>query len=156
MRGARIAGIVLVAAIVGFVAAQWLWPRSQPAPVSPPVAQPAATQPSGPPAPLVSPDDVRIEPGNEVAIDSKTLEAGKPVVLHLVLAEASRTEEPRPVRVLSPEGQAVEGKGTLDDGRLEVRFEFDSAFLRPGRYIVEVKTTEMSHLPLRRYAINVR
>ena len=155
MRAARIAGIVLFAAVVGFVAAQWRWPRSGPAPV-PAASPPAVPEPAAANAPLVSPDDVRIVSGSEVAIDSAALVPGKPVVLHLVLAEASRTDEPRPVRVLSPEGQAVEGKGSLDEGRLEVRFEFDSAFLRPGRYIVEVKTTEMSHLPLRRYAIQVR
>ena len=155
MRGARIAGIVLLAAVVGFVAAQWLWPRSEPVPV-PAASPPAVPEPSAANAPLVSPDDVRIESSGEVAIDSAALVPGKPVVLHLVLGEASRTEEPRPVRVLSPDGRAVEGKGSLDEGRLEVRYELDSAFLRPGRYVVEVRTTEMSHFPLRRYAINVR
>jgi hypothetical protein len=155
MRGARIAGIVLIAAVVGFVAAQWLWPRAEPSPAASP-APVAPAEPAAPDVAVVSPGNVRIESSGEVAIDASSLQPGEPVVLHLVLGEASRTEDPRPVRILSPDHRVIEGQGALDGDRREVRFEFDSAFLRPGRYIVEVKTTEMSHLPLRRYAIQVR
>ena len=30
------------------------------------------------------------------------------------------------------------------------------ALNRPGRYIIEIETTEKSHIPLRRFAIEVR
>ena len=79
------------------------------------------------------------------------------MVLRLVLGEPSRSEEPRPVRVLSLDSRVFEGQGILGSDLADARFEIDPAFLAtPGRYIVEVKTTEQSHFPLRRYALEVR
>jgi hypothetical protein len=82
---------------------------------------------------------------------------GKPVVLRLVLGEPSRTQEPRPVRVIAADRRVFEGQGILGEGLADARFEIDPAFLSsPGRYVVEVQTTELSHFPLRRYALEVR
>jgi len=83
--------------------------------------------------------------------------ATKPQLLHLVLGEPSRSQDPRPVRVISTDRRVFEGQGILGEGLADARFEIDPEFLRkPGRYIVEVKTTEQTHFPLRRYAVEVR
>lgn len=158
MRGLRIAGIVLLAAVIGFAAAHWLWPeRGDPAPAVAPAAPPTAGDPNAPEPRLLRPyDELRIASSETIAIEASALEPGRPLVLHLELGEPSRTDEPRPVRIISPDSQVIEGAGTLEGDRQQVRFEFDPAFLHPGRYIVEVRTTEMSHFPLRRYAIEVR
>ena len=69
----------------------------------------------------------------------------------------SADDEPRPVRLIGPDGRVLETVGALDtDDRRSARVEIDPAFLRPGRYVVEMKTTERSHFPLRRYALEVR
>jgi hypothetical protein len=115
-----------------------------------------------PPAPprAAVPDaagELRIASNETIQLDSASLLPGKPVVLRLDLEVPSRTEEPRPVRVISEDRRILEGQGTLGDGRSDARFEIDPAFFSvPGRYIVEVKTTELSHFPLRRYAVEVR
>jgi hypothetical protein len=129
--------------------------------VAPPAAAPAPVV--APPAPprLALPDaagEVRIVSNETIQLDSASLVPGKPVVLRLVLGEPSKNEEPRPVRILSTmDRRMLEGEGVLGEGFADARFEIDPAFLSiPGRYIVEVKTTELSHFPLRRYAIEVR
>jgi len=158
MRSARIAGIFAVAALLGFAVAHWMWPERGPAP-APRAAPGAAPSPSPPPVPQpATSDELRVASGQTVAIESSTLEPGRPVVLHLVLGEPSRTDEPRPVRILDAEDgtRNLEAKAVLDAGRSEARFEIDPTFLHPGRYIVEVKTTEPSPLPLRRYVLEVR
>jgi hypothetical protein len=158
MRGARVAGIFAIAALVGFAVAHWMWPGHGAAPARP-AAAPAAAPPESHAVPQpASSDDLRISSGETIAIESSTIDPSRPVVLHLVLGEPSRTDEPRPVRILDAEDgkRNVEGRAILGAGRSEARFEIDPSFLHPGRYIVEVKTTEPSPLPLRRYVLEVR
>jgi hypothetical protein len=155
MRGARIAGFALIAAVAGFVAAQWLWPREEPAlPTSPaPAAVPA---PAAPETPAVSPAaELRIDPSGTLEIDAASIQPGKPVVVHLDLGQTLRTDEPRPVRIVSVDGRVFDAQARLDAERKQARVEFDSAFLRPGSYMVEIKT-DVSHFPVRRYVIVVR
>jgi hypothetical protein len=159
MRSARVAGIFIVAALVGFAIAHWMWPARGPAPAPTPRAAPAQAPSAPTPAPQpATSDELRVASGETVAIEASTLQPGRPVVLHLVLGEPSRTDEPRPVRILDAEDgtRNLEAKAVLEDGRSEARFEIDPAFLHPGRYIVEVKTTEAAVLPLRRYVLEVR
>jgi len=156
-RRTRIARVAL-AALAG-VALSLLtsdrWRR--PAPDTSAAAAPAAVAPESPRAAL--PDasgELRIASNQTIQIDAASLVPGRPVVLRLVLAEPSRSEDPRPVRVVSTDSRVFEGQGILGEGLSDARFEIDPAFLVPGRYIVEVKMTEQSHFPLRRYALEVR
>ena len=134
------------------------WRR--PAPEAEPVVAPAVVVPEPPPARAASPDaagELRIATNETIQIDAASLVPGRPVVLRLVLGEPSRSEEPRPVRVVSLDSRVFEGQGILGSDLADARFEIDPAFLAtPGRYIVEVKTTEQSHFPLRRYVLEVR
>jgi hypothetical protein len=113
-----------------------------------------------PPRPAV-PDaagELRIATHETIQLDRASLTPGKPVVLRLDLEVPSRSQEPRPVRVISMEDRRIlEGQGILGEDRSDARFELDPGFLSiPGRYVVEVKTTEISHFPMRRFGIEVR
>src|SRR5262245_25244563 len=118
------------------------------------------SQPPGPPPPRAvgapQAGEIAIASGETIEIDSKSLEPGRPVAVRLDLAVPSRTDEPRPVRLLGPDGVVREGQGALGEGRASARYEIDAAWLRPGRYVIEVSTTEQSHFPIRRYALEVR
>lgn len=157
MRSARVAWITGIAAIAGFAAAQWLWPGRGASPgqdeASPSSAPAAAPSTPAPP----TPGELRAEGGETIQIDSASLDPDRPVVLHLVLPAPSQTEAPRPVRIIAMDGsRSLEGEGILAADRTEARFEVDPAFLRPGRYIVEVHVTTLMPMSVRRYAVEVR
>lgn len=121
------------------------------------VVAPAVVAPEPPRAlPPSVPGELRIASNETIQLEAASLVPGRPVVLRLVLGEPSRSQEPRPVRVVSTDSRVFEGQGILGEGLADARFEIDPAFLVPGRYIVEVKTTEQSHFPLRRYVVEVR
>lgn len=125
-----------------------------PAPAAP---APAAEQRADVPVvPAERADEQAIASGQTLALDAASLQPGRPVRLRLDLEVPSRTDDPRPVRVLATDGRIFEVQARLGAERKEVSFELDPAFLKPGRYVVEVKTSELSHLPLRRYVIEVR
>jgi len=168
MRKASRVALVAVAGLAGvalslLLSDRWRTPAPEPVvAVAPPAPPPAPAPAAPPPAPprLAVPDaagEIRIATHETIQIDGASLAPGKPVVLRLDLEVPSRTEEPRPVRVFSQDRRILEGEGALGDGRTDARFEIDPAFLSvPGRYVVEVKTTEISHFPIRRYALEVR
>ena len=79
-----------------------------------------------------------------------------PLVLNLELAEPIPDGGTFPARILAPDGRAFETRGEPAGGGLRfARVELQADWLTPGRYIVELKTTELSHFPLRRYALVV-
>ena len=151
--------IVLGAALIAALAL-WLWNRDGGSGTAGLESGLAEEEPPGPPparavdAPQAG--EIGIVAGETIEIDSKSLEPGRPVVVRLDLGVPSRTDEPRPVRLLGPSGFVREGQGALGEGRGSARYEIDAAWLTPGRYVIEVKTTEQSHFPIRRYALEVR
>jgi hypothetical protein len=70
-------------------------------------------------------------------------------------ADAVGTEPP-PVRVVAPDGRLLHAEGSIGANPGSVGLALDTAWLLPGRYVIEVKTVERSHFPLRRYALEVR
>ena len=95
--------------------------------------------------------------GATLEIARASLSTGEPVVVNLLLPEPSRTSEPLAVRVLAFDGRTLETRGALHEAdRRSARFELQADWLSPGRYIIEMKTTERTHFPLRRYALEVR
>ena len=100
--------------------------------------------------------DHTIASGATLAVDPGELRSGRPLRLALELGVPSADLEPRPVRVIAPDGRLLETVGPVDpDDRLTTSLSIDPDWLTPGRYIVEVKTTERTHFPLRRYAIEI-
>jgi hypothetical protein len=151
---------------------RWRQPDPEPAVV---VAPPPAPAPAPAPAPEPPPPEppppadqtprlavpnadgeISLAHHETIQLDSASLTPGRPLVMHLDIEVPQLTDEPRPVRVISPEGRIFEGQGVLGEGRSNARFEIDPAFFKPGRYLVEIKTTEMTHFPLRRFLIEVR
>lgn len=148
----------LVSAVAVLV---WLSRRSEEpaAAPPPPAASASADEPADGPArraAAAQAGELAIASGETIEIAAASLAPGRPVALRLFLGEASKTAEPLPVRVYAADGRASETQGLLGDDRLDARVEIDGASLAPGRNIVEVRTTELSHFPIRRYAIEVR
>jgi hypothetical protein len=151
-------GLGLVSAVAVFV---WLSRRTEePAGApTPPAATASADEPADGPArraAAAQAGELAIASGETIEIAAASLVPGRPVALRLFLGEPSKTAEPLPVRVYAADGRASETQGLLGGDRLDARVEIDGASLAPGRNIVEVQTTERSHFPMRRYAIEVR
>lgn len=90
-------------------------------------------------------------------LERSAFSASGPVRVSLGLAEPSADADPRPVHLLSIDDERVfSTEGRLDGERSVATIEIDSEWLRPGSYLVQMKTTERSHFPLRRYVIVVR
>jgi len=143
-------------AIALIVAGLWLalTDRSdrQPSPTQPPVPTPEA--PAAAPAPQPEEGVASVESGQTVTLSAASaMEEG--AVLDLVLGEPSNTEEPLSARILA-EGRELPLFAILSEDRTRARIVVPPGWLSPGRYLVEVKTTERSHFPLRRYVIEVR
>ena len=167
VRIALVAGALLAGAGLSLLLSdRWRQPAPQPVVAVAPQPSPAPAPAPPPPEPpadqtprLAVPNaagEISIAPHETIQLDSASLQPGKPLVLHLDLEVPSLDAEPRPVRVVSPDRGVYEGQGVLDESRSDARFEIDPAFFKPGRYLVEIKTTEMTHFPLRRFLIDVR
>ena len=149
--------VAVAAAFLAAALALWLWSRDGGHGPAAPESAPAEA-PGEAPRAVAAPQagEIAIASGETIEIDLGSLEAGRPLVLRLDLGEPSRTDQPRPVRLYGPDGSVREDQGALGEGRTSARYEIDPAWLAPGRYVIEVKTTERSHFPLRRYALEVR
>lgn len=119
-------------------------------------AAPAAQPAEAPEAPAAEPGGLVIESGGRLVIRADELPSGEPLVVQLRLGEPSADAAPRPVRVAAVDGRTLELEGRLGADRMAARIDLDPAWLRPGRYLVEVRTTERTHFPARRYVIEVR
>jgi hypothetical protein len=107
-------------------------------------------------ATITSPSEP-LAPFATLALSRERFPAEGPVSLSLQLPEPSADAEPRPVTLLSIQDQRVyTTQGRLDDGRTTATIEVPADFLRPGTYLVQLKTTERTHFPLRRYVVEVR
>jgi hypothetical protein len=104
----------------------------------------------------VAPASKPLVPTVTLALERAVLPAQGPVRLSLALAEPSADAEPRPVTVVSIQDQRVfSTQGHLDAERMNATIDVPVDFLQPGTYLVQMKTTERTHFPLRRYAIEV-
>jgi len=127
-----------------------------------PAPPPAAELPARPVLREVTParadsGALSIASSETLVVEAASLHAGEPLVVHLLLPEPPEGDEAHAVRVLAPDGRLLEARAPVLSGdRRGVALALDPAWLEPGRYIVEVKTTEKTHFPLRRYVVEVR
>ena len=136
-----VGGGVLALVVVVAVGARLL-----PGPAGPRSPDPAAAPATG----------HRVESGATLELSLEELPPDAPVRVSLLLGVPSTSADPRPVRVIAEADRRVlETEGHLDAERGAATFEIEPGWLQPGRYVVEVRTTERSHFPLRRYAIQV-
>lgn len=121
----------------------------------PPAAEPAPSSGVAAAAPAAS-GPLAVGSGQTLTLSATSLPAARPLAVELRLPEPSADADPRPVRVYAPDGRQLEIQAPLADSeRRGVRVEIPAAWLAPGRYVVEVETTERSHFPLRRYVLQV-
>jgi hypothetical protein len=98
-----------------------------------------------------------LAPFATVSLSRAEFPAVGPLSLSLGLAEPSENADPRPVSVLSLRDQRVyTTEGRLDAERMIATIEVPTDFLEPGTYLVQMKTTERTPFPLRRYVVEVR
>jgi hypothetical protein len=147
----------------GPAAAQEPTPDAEPAPddeaaagqqPAPPVEVPPAASAAG-----VDPiDSVTLEPSEERVVAAAALPRGRPFGLSLRVPVVDAGVDALAIRILADDGRVLELMGAVAAGDRELASTSVKAdwLNRPGRYIVEIKTTEKSHFPLRRYAIEVR
>lgn len=160
-RGARLeriawgVGIALVVAVGIFSMPESAPPPELDAPTPAPESQPDAQ--SEPVEQRATSPESPLPPAGRLVLESSELAEGVPLTVHLALPEPSHDGEPRPVRLISqPDHRILELDGALSGDRTTAAIEVDPAYLTPGVYLVEVRTTERSHFPLRRYGILVR
>jgi hypothetical protein len=103
----------------------------------------------------------RVAPGETVAIALAEVEGGGATVIDLVLGEPSVDDRALSGRILSldsarPDRERPITGRIVDGSRRTARIEVPTKWLVADSYLVEIKTTEKSHFPLRRYKIEVR
>jgi hypothetical protein len=95
--------------------------------------------------------------GETLEVAAASLGTEEPVILRLSLPKPSRDSAPLPARVYAPDGRMVETlAAVVGADRRTATLELTPAWLTPGRYVVEVRTTEHTHFPLRRYVLEIR
>jgi len=131
-------------------------PPSVPAPSTP---EPAPSAPDAA-APVDSPTTgapPMAKAGGTLELDRASFPSSGPVRVALELPVAPADAEPRPVQVFSEgDNRVFDTQGRLDSERSAATIDLDPNFLRPGSYLVQMKTAEPGVMPLRRYVIVVR
>ena len=100
----------------------------------------------------------RIGEGGRLSLDTAELPREGPLALALDLPDAARGSDPRPVRIVSQDGSRALDlvAAPLPGSGSGVALLIDPDWLRPDRYLIEVKTAEATHFPLRRYVLELR
>jgi hypothetical protein len=102
--------------------------------------------------------DFGLSAGDAYSVAMRDIPTDRPLALDLMLPAALPSADALPARIIAMDGS---GELKLPDAvvatdRGEVRVEIESGWLSPGRYLIEIETTEKSHLALRRYVLEVR
>jgi hypothetical protein len=110
-------------------------------------------------APAIEPFEAfHLDLGENREVAAAALPSGQPILLSLSVPIVSDGVDTLPVRLIADDGRVLERMGVVgrhERERAEVPIEANW-LNHPGRYIVEVETTEKTHPPLRRYVIEVR
>lgn len=95
--------------------------------------------------------------GETVTVAFSTLPTETPAVVYLEVPAPPAGTGTLAVRVLAEGRDPIELAAPVEgDARDRVRVEIEPGWIPRGRVILEVKTLEETHLPLRRYALEVR
>lgn len=155
--------LLLGAAVIGIALVLLARSREEPAPTMP--ATPAQeVSPLGETAAggerevrlALGPGPHGLDSGGTLVLESQALAEMTSLSLDLRMPADAVGTEPPPVRVVAPDGRLLHAEGSIGANPGSVGLALDTAWLLPGRYVIEVKTVERSHFPLRRYALEVR
>lgn len=98
-----------------------------------------------------------IPPFGQITLDRRDFPGSHPIRVSLALAEPSADANPVPAQVFSmADRRKLEMGARLDEARTIASIEIEPDWLQPGTYLVQLRTTERTVLPLRRYVIVVR
>ena len=96
--------------------------------------------------------------GETTSISAQDLPSKRPLVFDLLLPAALSGVDALPARIISMGGSGelkLSGVVVASD-RDRVRVQIESGWLSPGRYRIEIETTEQSDLAPQRYLLEVR
>jgi hypothetical protein len=157
-----VAWIIAAALLVGAGGGLWLANQRGEAPASREPATEAtavdeaseSSTPGG--AVRVAAPTVVIAESGRLSVELSELRDGDVMAIGLAMPDEARGEEPRPVRVIDAEGRAIDAVAVPIDGAgTGARLEIDPEWLRPGHYMIQVKTAEKHPLALRRYVLEL-
>ncbi len=150
--------LVVATAVAGLLLVLWssggrVPGAADPAPAPHPAPQPVKAA-DREPAALA---DYTLRSGELAKIEVAALSGDRPLTLDLALVEPSRTAEPLAAQLRDMNGRVLDLPAAVAvDGRMSARIEIEPDWLSPGSYLVELRTTERSHFPIRRYPLEVR
>lgn len=107
--------------------------------------------------PLTGLDTMSIRSGETLELPYAALPRRGQLVVNLLMPAPSASQVPLKVRVIGEDSRVYESQGVLDpsDPR-RAATGIDAAWLKRGRFVIELMTKERSHFPLRRYALEIR
>jgi len=102
--------------------------------------------------------DFDLTAGETMSVAAQDLPTERPLALNLLLPAALPSADALPARIVAMDGsrelKLPDAAVANDRGKVQVRIE--SGWLSPGRYLIEIETTEPSDLALRGYPLEVR
>ena len=109
------------------------------------------------PLPLTGLDTMSIRSGETLELPYAELPRRGQLVVNLLMPAPSASPVPLKVRVIGEDSRVYESQGVLDPGDpRRAATGIDAAWLKRGRFVIELMTKERSHFPLRRYALEIR
>jgi hypothetical protein len=110
-----------------------------------------------PAAPSSGPGEFDLHSGRTLEISSASLPASGVVTLNLALVEPSASSDPLRVRILDVSGRQLQAMAEVrGPDRMIASVALEVEWLSPGSYLIELQTTERTHMPLRRYSLEIR
>ncbi len=157
-RGPALWILVVATAVAVLLLVLWSSGGRSPGGADPAPAPPSAARPlkaaDREPATLA---DYTLRSGEIAKIELAAPSGDRPLALDLALGEPSRTAEPLAAQLRDMNGRVLDLPAAVAvDGRMSARIEIEPGWLSPGSYLVELRTTERSHFPMRRYPLEVR
>jgi len=114
--------------------------------------------PASPNKPEVGRVDFDLTAGETMSVAMQDLPTERPLALNLLLPAALPSADVLPARIVAMD-ESRELKlpdAVVANDRDKVQVQIESGWLSPGRYRIEIETTEPSHLALRRYPLEIR
>ena len=114
--------------------------------------------PADPNEPEVERLDFDLIAGETMSVAVRDLPTERPLALNLLLPIALQSVDALPARIAAMDGsrELKLPDAVVANDRGKVQLQIESGWLSPGRYRIEIKTTEPSHLALRRYLLEIR
>ena len=156
-RGAIRWGLLLGLAGLATLIFVWSGPKEdeRPGPPATHGSAPASEEATGPEDQGGAPDSLELSRGSEPVVRADSLAPGEPFQVKLLLPADSGEIGVESIWVYGEghEPTRIEGERATPS---EMRVALPPELLTPGRHIVELRTDEFTHIPLRRFSFEIR